>query len=46
MSGTMKLAELTVMTDTSPLAILLHIPLLAEDKNVPYVRHLGRLGPS
>ena len=23
--------------DTSPLAILLHLPLLAEDKNVPYV---------
>jgi U4/U6 small nuclear ribonucleoprotein SNU13 len=24
-------------TDTSPLAILLHLPLLCEDKNVPYV---------
>ncbi|KAI4135011.1 MAG: hypothetical protein LQ347_001046 [Umbilicaria vellea] len=23
--------------DTSPLAILLHLPLLAEDKNVPYI---------
>jgi U4/U6 small nuclear ribonucleoprotein SNU13 len=23
--------------DTTPLAILLHIPLVAEDKNVPYV---------
>lgn len=23
--------------DTSPLAILLHLPLLCEDKNVPYV---------
>jgi U4/U6 small nuclear ribonucleoprotein SNU13 len=23
--------------DTSPLAILLHLPLVAEDKNVPYV---------
>ena len=23
--------------DTSPLAILLHLPLLPEDKNVPYV---------
>lgn len=23
--------------DTQPLAILLHLPLLAEDKNVPYV---------
>ena len=32
--------------DTEPLAILLHIPLLCEDKNVPYVyvsskMHLG-----
>ena len=24
-------------SDTSPLAILLHLPLLCEDKNVPYV---------
>lgn len=23
--------------DTSPLAILMHLPLLCEDKNVPYV---------
>ena len=23
--------------DTSPLAILLHLPLVSEDKNVPYV---------
>jgi len=31
-------AELVVLAaDTSPLAILLHLPLLAEDKNVPYV---------
>ncbi|KIW60979.1 ribonucleoprotein-associated protein [Exophiala xenobiotica] len=31
-------AELLVLAaDTSPLAILLHLPLLAEDKNVPYV---------
>ena len=31
-------AELIVLAaDTSPLAILLHLPLLAEDKNVPYV---------
>lgn len=28
---------LTSHPDTSPLAILLHLPLLAEDKNVPYV---------
>lgn len=26
-----------LLEDTSPLAILLHLPLLAEDKNVPYV---------
>lgn len=31
-------AELIILAaDTSPLAILLHLPLLAEDKNVPYV---------
>jgi U4/U6 small nuclear ribonucleoprotein SNU13 len=24
-------------SDTSPLAIVLHLPLLCEDKNVPYV---------
>ena len=31
-------AELIVLAaDTSPLAILLHLPLLCEDKNVPYV---------
>lgn len=31
-------AELIVLTgDTVPLAILLHLPLLCEDKNVPYV---------
>lgn len=31
-------AELVILAaDTSPLAILLHLPLLAEDKNVPYV---------
>ncbi|KAJ5457491.1 hypothetical protein N7475_008879 [Penicillium sp. IBT 31633x] len=30
--------ELVIMAaDTSPLAIVLHLPLLAEDKNVPYV---------
>ncbi|KFH42945.1 13 kDa ribonucleoprotein-associated protein-like protein [Hapsidospora chrysogenum ATCC 11550] len=40
--------ELAVLTaDASPLAILLHIPLLCEDKNTPYVfvpskMHLGR----
>ncbi|CAG8005726.1 hypothetical protein N7519_008523 [Penicillium mononematosum] len=31
-------SELVIMAaDTSPLAIVLHLPLLAEDKNVPYV---------
>lgn len=31
-------SEITILAaDTSPLAILLHLPLLAEDKNVPYV---------
>ncbi|KAI4267087.1 MAG: hypothetical protein LQ337_008525 [Flavoplaca oasis] len=25
------------LKDTAPLAILLHLPLLCEDKNVPYV---------
>ena len=31
-------SELVVLAaDTSPLAILLHIPLLCEDKNTPYV---------
>ena len=31
-------ADLVVLAaDTSPLAILLHLPLLAEDKNTPYV---------
>lgn len=31
-------AELLVLAaDTEPLAILLHLPLLCEDKNVPYV---------
>ncbi|KAI1497115.1 putative 13 kDa ribonucleoprotein-associated protein [Biscogniauxia marginata] len=31
-------SELVVLAgDTTPLAILLHIPLLCEDKNVPYV---------
>ncbi|ROT37851.1 snrnp and snornp protein [Sodiomyces alkalinus F11] len=31
-------AEVVVLAaDTQPLAILLHLPLLAEDKNVPYV---------
>ncbi|QKX56567.1 uncharacterized protein TRUGW13939_03672 [Talaromyces rugulosus] len=31
-------SELIVLAaDTSPLAILLHLPLLAEDKNTPYV---------
>lgn len=31
-------AEVVVLAaDTAPLAILLHIPLLAEDKNTPYV---------
>ena len=32
------LSELIVMAaDTEPLEILLHLPLLCEDKNVPYV---------
>merc|ERR1712098_737050 len=32
------IAEFIVMTaDTEPLEILLHLPLLCEDKNVPYV---------
>ncbi|KKY25128.1 putative snrnp and snornp protein [Phaeomoniella chlamydospora] len=31
-------AEIIILAaDTSPLAILLHLPLLCEDKNVPYV---------
>jgi U4/U6 small nuclear ribonucleoprotein SNU13 len=31
-------AELVIMAgDTSPLAIVMHLPLLCEDKNVPYV---------
>lgn len=31
-------SELIILAaDTSPLAILLHLPLLCEDKNVPYV---------
>ncbi|GFS07294.1 NHP2-like protein 1 [Elysia marginata] len=32
------LAEFIVLTaDTEPLEILLHLPLLCEDKNVPYI---------
>ena len=32
------ISEFVVMAaDTEPLEILLHLPLLAEDKNVPYV---------
>ena len=32
------IAELIVMAaDTEPIEILMHIPLLCEDKNVPYV---------
>ena len=32
------IAEIVVCAaDTSPLAILMHLPLLCEDKNVPYV---------
>jgi len=32
------IAEVVILAaDCSPLAILLHLPLLAEDKNVPYV---------
>ncbi|MCJ1292450.1 RNA binding protein snu13 [Xylographa carneopallida] len=32
------ISEIIVLAaDTSPLAILLHLPLVAEDKNVPYV---------
>ena len=31
-------AELVVLAaDTTPLEIVLHLPLLCEDKNVPYV---------
>jgi len=31
-------SEIIVLAaDTSPLAIVLHLPLLCEDKNVPYV---------
>jgi len=31
-------SEIIVLAaDTAPLAILLHLPLLCEDKNVPYV---------
>ncbi|PGH07669.1 ribonucleoprotein-associated protein [Blastomyces parvus] len=31
-------SEIVILAaDTTPLAILLHLPLLAEDKNVPYV---------
>merc|ERR1712000_480793 len=41
-------SELVILAaDTQPLAIVLHVPLLSEDKNVPYVyvsskMHLGR----
>lgn len=32
------MTELIILAaDTEPLAILLHLPLLCEDKNVPYV---------
>ncbi|KAF1983194.1 putative 13 kDa ribonucleo protein-associated protein [Aulographum hederae CBS 113979] len=32
------ISEIVILAaDTAPLAILLHIPLLAEDKNVPYI---------
>jgi len=32
------ISEIIILAaDTQPLAILLHLPLLAEDKNVPYV---------
>lgn len=32
------ISEIVILAaDTAPLAILLHLPLLAEDKNVPYV---------
>ena len=32
------IAEIVILAaDTSPLSILLHLPLLCEDKNVPYV---------
>ena len=32
------ISEIVILAaDTSPLAIVLHLPLLAEDKNVPYV---------
>ena len=31
-------SEIVILAaDTSPLAIVLHLPLLAEDKNVPYI---------
>jgi U4/U6 small nuclear ribonucleoprotein SNU13 len=39
------IAELIVMAaDTEPLAILLHLPLLCEDKNVPYVFVPSKVG--
>jgi len=33
------ISEIIILAaDTAPLAILLHLPLLCEDKNTPYVR--------
>jgi len=33
------ISEIVILAaDTAPLAILLHLPLLCEDKNTPYVR--------
>ena len=35
------ISEIVILAaDTAPLAILLHLPLLCEDKNTPYVRQL------
>lgn len=34
--------QVVLAADTSPLAILLHLPLLAEDKNVVYVSLIRR----
>ena len=32
------IAEIVILTaDTNPIEILLHLPLLCEDKNVPYI---------
>ena len=39
------ISEIIILAaDTAPLAILLHLPLLCEDKNTPYVRLSPRRG--